>query len=419
MKTKAVRLYGKNDLRLEEFELPKIKENEILMKIICDSVCMSTHKSVNIGSEYWLINDDIATNPSIIGHEFAGELVEVGANWQERYKVGSSYTVQIALKDLSVGIAGYSMANCGGSATYVVLPAAFMEQDNLLPFNSEYGYYIGSMAEPISCNIAAFHSMYHTKRGVYQHEMGIKQGGNCAMFASCGPMGLGGIGYLLNCDRRPGLLVITDVDQQRLDRAEQIFNKEYASERGVDIHFINTSLLDNPEEALRELTGGEGFDDISVYAPVKEVIELADSLLAKDGCLNFFSGPTDKKLKAEMNFYNIHYNATHVVGTSGGNTEDMREFLELSSAGKLNPAYMITHIGGIDSVIDTVFNLPNIPGGKKLIYPHMEMELTAIANFEEKGKNDPFFKKLAEIVAENDGLWCVEAENYLLENKTK
>ena len=42
MKTKAVRLYGEKDLRLEEFELPFIKDGEILIKIISDSACMST-----------------------------------------------------------------------------------------------------------------------------------------------------------------------------------------------------------------------------------------------------------------------------------------------------------------------------------------------------------------------------------------
>ena len=42
MKTKAVRLYGQCDLRLEEFELPAMKEDEILAKVVCDSICMST-----------------------------------------------------------------------------------------------------------------------------------------------------------------------------------------------------------------------------------------------------------------------------------------------------------------------------------------------------------------------------------------
>lgn len=44
MKTRAVRIYGKKDLRLEEFELPAIKDGEILIKIVSDSICMSTYK---------------------------------------------------------------------------------------------------------------------------------------------------------------------------------------------------------------------------------------------------------------------------------------------------------------------------------------------------------------------------------------
>ncbi len=45
MKTKAVRLYGKKDLRVEEFELPEIKSDEILAKVVTDSICMSSYKA--------------------------------------------------------------------------------------------------------------------------------------------------------------------------------------------------------------------------------------------------------------------------------------------------------------------------------------------------------------------------------------
>lgn len=68
-----------------------------------------------------------------------------------------------------------------------------------------------------------------------------------------------------------------------------------------------------------------------VYAAVPAVIELADDLLAEDGCLNFFAGPTDSNFKVPFNFYNVHYNSTHVVGTSGGSTEDMKEAIALSA----------------------------------------------------------------------------------------
>ena len=44
MKVKAVRLHAANDLRLDTFELPEIKDNEILVKVVSDSICMSTYK---------------------------------------------------------------------------------------------------------------------------------------------------------------------------------------------------------------------------------------------------------------------------------------------------------------------------------------------------------------------------------------
>ena len=66
MKTKAVRLYGENDIRLEEFELPEISSGDILIKVICDSVCMSTYKTVKQGKKHLRVPDDIAENPVII-----------------------------------------------------------------------------------------------------------------------------------------------------------------------------------------------------------------------------------------------------------------------------------------------------------------------------------------------------------------
>ncbi len=118
---------------------------------------------------------------------------------------------------------------------------------------------------------------------------------------------------------------------------------------------------------------------------MKPVVEQSDAILAVDGCLNFFAGPGDTAFSATMNFYNVHYNRTHVAATSHGNTDDMREAISMMNAGKLNPAAMITHIGGLDCVAETTANLPKIPGGKKLIYTQIDLPLTAIADFAEKG----------------------------------
>jgi hypothetical protein len=132
--------------------------------------------------------------------------------------------------------------------------------------------------------------------------------------------------------------------------------------------------------------------------------------------MNFFAGPADPEFSAKLNFYNVHYAFTHIVGTSGGNTDDMIESLDMMAKGSIDPSAMITHIGGLDSYADSVLDLPNIPGGKKLIYTNISLPLTAISDFSEKGASDPLFEKLASIVDKNNGLWCQEAEEYLLKN---
>lgn len=416
MKTKAVRLYGKGDLRLEEFELPAIKDDEILAHIISDSVCMSSYKAAMQGEDHKRVPKDIAQNPVMIGHEFCGEIVEVGAKWQHKFKAGQKFSIQPALNYKgSLDAPGYSYHFIGGSATYVVIPNEVMECNCLLDYNGDAFFY-GSVAEPISCIVGTFHAMYHTTAGSYVHHMGIVEGGNMAILAGVGPMGLGAIDYAIHCDRKPKLLVITDIDDARLERAASIYTVEEAAKNGVNLIYLNTAKIENAEEYMLSLTDGKGYDDVMVFAPVRPVVEMGDRLLGKDGCLNFFAGPSKTDFKAEMNFYNVHYNSTHIVGTSGGNTDDMIESLEMMADGRLNPAALITHIGGLNCVVDTVLNLPHIPGGKKLIYTNIDLPLTAIADFAELGKNDPLFKTLADICEKNNGMWNSEAEKYLLAN---
>jgi len=414
MKTKAVRLYGKNDLRLEEFELPPIKDDEILAQVISDSICMSSYKAAIQGKDHKRVPDDVETNPVIIGHEFCGVILEVGKKWQHKFKPGQKFSIQPALNYKgSLAAPGYSYKYIGGSATYIIIPNEVMEMNCLLEYNGE-AYFYGSLAEPMSCIIGAFHASYHTVPGKYVHNMGIVEGGNMAILAGAGPMGLGAIDYAIHRDKKPRLLVVTDIDQVRLKRASEIITVEEAARNGVTLKYINTSGMDNVAEYLMSLTDGRGYDDVFVFAPVKSVVEIGDAILARDGCLNFFAGPTDPNFSAQINFYNVHYASTHVVGTSGGNTDDMIEALQMMEKGLINPAAMITHIGGLNSVVDTTLNLPKIPGGKKLIYTNIELELTAISDFKEKGKIDPLFAELARIVEKNNGLWCAEAEKYLL-----
>ncbi len=415
MNTKAVRIHGKNDLRLETITLPDVGPDDVQVKIISDSVCMSTYKAAIEGADHKRVPNDVAENPTIVGHEFCGDIVAVGENWKHKYKVGDKFVIQPAHFHNGSQLApGYSYTFCGGNSQYSNIPIETLLENCLLPYNSDT-YYYGSLAEPLSCVIGTFHAMYHTKAGSYVHEMGIREGGKMALLASVGPMGLAAIDYALHCDRRPSLLVVTDIDEARLARAASIYTVEDAAKQGIELHYVNTRT-ENATEYLRSLTGGTGYDDVICFAPVKPVIEQADDILGFDGCLNFFAGPTDSKFKAPFNWYNVHYLYTHVVGTSGGNTLDMQEAIDMMNAGKLNPSALVTHIGGLNAVVDTVLNLPKIPGGKKLIYNHIDLPLTAITGFEEKGKEDPMFAELDRLCKANNGLWNPEAEAYLLAN---
>jgi threonine dehydrogenase-like Zn-dependent dehydrogenase len=398
--------------------LPPLKENEILAKVVSDSICMSSYKASSQGAEHKRIPDDVAENPIIIGHEFAGELLEVGSKWAHKFKAGDKFSIQPALyyENGPVGLLsapGYSYKYIGGDATYVIIPNEVMEQDCLLIYNGE-GYYPASLAEPLSCVIGAMHANYHTTPGSYEHKMEIVDGGKMAILAGVGPMGLAAINYVLHReDRKPSLLVVTDVDQSRLDRAATIYTTEFAASRGIDLIYLNTGNIDDPVKVLRDKTGGTGYDDVFVFAPVRPVVEQGDAILGFDGCLNFFAGPNDTEFSAMLNFYNVHYAYTHIVGTSGGNNDDMVEALDIMSKG-LDPAGLVTHIGGLNAVADTTNNLPNIPGGKKLIYTHIDMPLTAISDFGKLGETDEFYRELAEICSRHDGLWSVEAETFLL-----
>jgi len=211
-------------------------------------------------------------------------------------------------------------------------------------------------------------------------------------------------------------LVVTDISDERIQRASSILTVEEAAKNGVELIYVNPNNHENPEEYLKSLTDGKGYDDVLVYVPFEQLVVQGDKILGHDGTLNFFAGPVDNQFSAPINMYNIHYAATKVIGSTGGNTDDMIESLEMTAKGLINPAVMVTHVGGLDSAGETILNLPRVPGGKKLIYTQVNMPLTAIDNFESLAHINGLFNDLAEICKKHNYLWSLEAEKFLLEN---
>ncbi len=413
MKTKAAVLYGKSKIKVMEYDLPEITEDELLVKIVSNSLCLSTYKAATLGEDHKRVPDDISENPIITGHEFAGIIVKVGKNLEDKFKPKDKFVLQPAMGLESGYSAGYSYPYFGGNATYCIIPKMAIDLNCVLPYNDDY-FANASLAEPMCCIIGAFEASFHTIQYDYNHYMGIKKGGRLALLGSTGPMGIGAIDYAINSRFKPSLVVVTEINEESLNRAKSLISEEYAASKGVKLVYVNTSC-ENSTEKLLELSDGKGYDDVVAFVASAPLLEQADKILGNDGCLNFFAGPSDKNFTVPFNFYNVHYESTHVVGTSGGSPEDMMLSIEMSAKGEINPSYMVTHVGGIDCCPEAIMNLGTMKAGKRLVYPHIEMPLTAIADFEKLGENSELFKNLGEICKKTNNIWSKEAEKYLLD----
>ena len=113
-----------------------------------DSICMSSYKAAMQGADHKRVPDDVAEHPTIIGHEFCGELVKVGSKWADEFKAGEKFSIQPALNYKgSLAAPGYSYQYIGGDATYVMA-----ENENMGYYMPETGTNLWSDAMVIPKN---------------------------------------------------------------------------------------------------------------------------------------------------------------------------------------------------------------------------------------------------------------------------
>lgn len=415
-KTVGVRLYGERDIRLEEFELPPYGDGEVLLRVVSDSLCASTYKAVKQGASHKRVPPDIAENPVIIGHELCGEIIGVGARYADRFQVGDRAVLQPALKLESGYDPGYSYPTVGGSTVYAVVPEIVLERGCLIPYHGD-SFFKGSLVECLACDLRGLKGLYHTDYETYSRSDDEKRGGKLAILGGAGPMGIGLVDLVVGRGRAAEVTV-TDLDEERLAFARRSCSPEAALARGVKVNYVNTSGVTDVAAYLKELSGG-GFDDVFVMVPVPELFTMAEEISREDGCINFFAGPPVHEMAGALNLYRVHYDGIHVVGTAGSIPSDMEEVISYIEEQRIEPACLVSHILGLRAVPEAIYAMETPCGAKKVCYNEIDIPLIAIADLPRLGESDPFYRALAEIVAKNGGLWCAEAERYLLANGPK
>lgn len=412
MKTKAIRLHGERNISVDTFELPELKDGEVLIKVVSDSLCASTYKAVIQGEKHKRVPENVSEKPIIIGHELCGVVVKAGNAVKDRWKEGKGIVIQPALKLENCYDPGYSYQYVGGNTVYAVVPEIVLERGCLIDYNGK-GFYKGSLVEAIGCVLRAFKGLYHTNYETYERTDGAKRGGKMIIMGGAGPMGLAAVDLAVNyagCKQ----VVVTDLNQDRLDYAAKMYSPENAAKKGVDLRYINTSGCEDPVSMLKEVSDG-GFDDAFVMVPVPSLLTQAEAVLGTDGCINFFAGPPVHELQGSLNLYRVHYDGIHLVGTAGSIPEDTVDSIKLIEDGVIDPSGMVSHIMGMDAVPDNIYAMEKPNGAKKMCYNELDIPCIELAKLRDYA-DDPMYAALADMVDSNGGRWSAEAEEYLLAN---
>lgn len=277
------------------------------------------------------------------------------------------------------------------------------------------------ISRPVKIDVGRVHYDYidyvGTKSGVVadaysaSRDSELTPGGTAWFIGAAGPMGQMHVQRAVMMKGGPSKILCTDIDNLRLDYLRSGVEAA-ARAKGVQIEFVNPA--DAGDAAVRrvveDMTGGKGFDDIVVLAPVAALIAGAVEHLAAGGLMNIFAG-VPKGTIATLDISGTYLKGSRFVGSSGSRPKDMIDTLALTESHELPTRDSMAAVGGIDAMADGVRAVKEARfPGKTVIFPHIRMPLTALTELDKVAPN--VYAKL------RDGkFWTQEAEEELLNSK--
>lgn len=329
----ALRFYAPEDLRLEDVPEPTCGTDEVKIRVKNCSTCGTDVKIRKNGHQ------NLAP-PRIIGHEIAGEVVEVGSGVAGDWKPGDRVQVIAAVpcgkchecrkgwmavcqNQTSVG---YQYD--GGFAEYMIVPREVLAVDGMNRIPDGVGFAEASAAEPFACAINA------------QEQLGIEPGDDVVIFGA-GPIGCLHV-RIARGVHRAGRIILVDINSERLKMSADAVKPDVV---------INASEVNIVEEILK-LTGGRGADVIITATPANITQEQAVSMAARNGRISFFGGlpKTNPAITLDSNL--VHYRQLHIHGANGSAPEHNRRALDYIASGEVPVADLITRRIRLRDVMD-------------------------------------------------------------------
>ena len=330
---KALRFYAPGDVRLEDVPEPVCGPSEVKIKVKNCSTCGTDVKIRNNGH----VN---ITRVTTMGHEVAGEVVEVGADALGGFEVGDRVQViaavpcgdchecrkgwmEVCQNQTSVG---YQYD--GGFAEYMVVPKEVLKVDGLNRIPDGVGYDEASAAEPFACAINA------------QEQLGIEEGDFVVVFGA-GPIGCMHI-RIARGVHKAGTIVLVDINAERLAMSAEAVTPDLT---------IDASTVNVVEEVMR-LTDGRGADVIITATPANINQEQAINMAARNGRISFFGGlpKTNPMIACDSNL--VHYRQLHIHGANGSAPAHHKRALEYIASGQIPVKDLITRHVPLSNVLD-------------------------------------------------------------------
>ena len=314
---KAAVLYGKEDVRVESVDIPRLDRGDVLLRTRAALTCGTDAKVFRRGYHAKMI-----VPPAVFGHEIAGVVEEVGPG-VEGLEPG---TAVVAANSAPCGDCYYCKHEMpslcddllfwnGAYAEFARIPARVVRK-NLLPLPDGLAFHEAAMMEPLACVI----------RGV--EESWIGRGQSVAIIGT-GPIGLM---FVALARMRGAHVVAAGRRQQRLDKALEMGAEAVVTAReGVDL-----------AELLRERSpDGRGADVVIEAVGLPETSEAAVRAVRKGGVVQLFGGcPADTRIGIDSQL--LHYQELTIKSTFHHTPESVRKAFRLIADGHIDPNAFIT-----------------------------------------------------------------------------